>query len=102
LRGQQFSADVPGIVDPVTTHCPSYVVGCCLLGMIGTHYAQVGGFCAVQELADVDESHGVSARNGGCALCQAMDLDGIRGAPQVAIAAAAEFHIFGYLPCIGV
>ncbi len=78
------------------------MVWCCLLWSIHAHDAEIGGLFAGGELVDMDELHCAGARNGGCALYQAMDFCHVEGTPKVAFAAATEFSIFSKLPSVGI
>jgi len=55
-----------------------------------------------QDGRDGDEEHGVGTRDGGHALCQAVNLGGICMLPQWTIRAFAEFSVFGKFTSIRV
>ncbi len=97
-----FGADIASIVNAITTHSPTDVVGDGFFGVEGTDHTEIGGFGAWGELADGNEMHCVGSGSFGCALCKAMDLSSVRGPPQGTIAAAAQFRVFSQFPRVGV
>ena len=55
-----------------------------------------------QDGRDRDEEHGIGTRDGGHALCQAVNLGGICMLPQWTIRDFAEFGVFGEFTSIRV
>jgi len=90
-----FGADVTLIVNMIAADSPTNMVGDGLFRSMRTHNAEISGLATRGNGRHGYKEHGVSARDGSCALGQVVDFGGISLLPKGTLRAVAEFGVFG-------